>query len=130
MYTQQTPGRSRCGQSLSTDQRRRSNQRVENRVRSPSTAAERTSGDRAYGACDAWIELLGVVMQSDDIRIGVAEARTKLEAGEAVALDVVQPGAWNGLEGVIKGSIRIPPDELAERVGEVPRDLDVVAYCT
>ena len=69
-------------------------------------------------------------MGSDEIRIGVDDARTKLEAGEAVALDVVQPGAWEALDGVIKGSIRIPPAELAERLGELPKDLEAIAYCT
>ena len=69
-------------------------------------------------------------MNSEEIRIGVDEARTKLEAGEAVALDVVQPGAWDGLDGVVKGSIRIPPGQLPERLEEVPKDLEVIAYCT
>jgi hypothetical protein len=52
----------------------------------------------------------------------VHEARTKLEAGEAVAFDVVQPGVWDGLDGVIEGAIRIPPDEILERFEELPRD--------
>jgi rhodanese-related sulfurtransferase len=65
-----------------------------------------------------------------ELRVGVHEARTKLEAGEAVALDVVQPGAWDGLDGVIEGAVRIPPDEILERFEELPRDLDIIAYCT
>lgn len=69
-------------------------------------------------------------MNSEEIRIDVDAARAKLEAGEAVALDVVQPAAWDGLDGVIKGSIRIPPEEITDRYNEVPKDLEVVAYCT
>jgi rhodanese-related sulfurtransferase len=65
-----------------------------------------------------------------DLRIDVQHALTKLEAGEAVALDVVQPGAWDRIDGVIKGAVRIPPEEIAQRFEELPRDLDIIAYCT
>lgn len=71
-------------------------------------------------------------MSADDtgIRIGIGEARRKLEAGEGLALDVVQPGAWERIDGVVKGSVRIPPEELLERFEELPSNLDIVAYCT
>lgn len=65
-----------------------------------------------------------------DIRISVDEARGKLEVGEAVALDVVQPGGWANIDGVVKGSVRIAPEEFVERFEELPRDVDIVAYCT
>lgn len=65
-----------------------------------------------------------------DLRIDVQHALTKLEAGEAVALDVVQPGAWDRIDGVIKGAVRIPPEEITQRFEELPRDLDIIAYCT
>ena len=65
-----------------------------------------------------------------EIRIEVDQARAKLEAGEAVALDVVQPGAWDRIDGVVKGAVRIPPDEIAQRFEELPRDLDIITYCT
>ena len=64
------------------------------------------------------------------VGIGVAEARGKLDAGEAVALDVVQPPAWDRIDGAVKGAVRIPPDEISQRFGELPRDLDIIAYCT
>jgi rhodanese-related sulfurtransferase len=69
-------------------------------------------------------------LDKTEIRIDVDQARAKLEAGEAVALDVVQPGAWDGIDGVVKGAVRIPPEEIPERFKELPRELDVVAYCT
>ena len=71
-----------------------------------------------------------MAVNSDDIRISVDEARSRLEAGDAVALDVVQPAAWERIDGVVKGSIRIPPAAIAERLDEIPRDLDTIAYCT
>ena len=63
-------------------------------------------------------------------RIEVASARAKLESGEAVALDVVQPHAWDHIDGAVEGAVRIPPQEIAERFAELPRDLDIIAYCT
>ena len=70
-------------------------------------------------------------MSSDSkLRIEVDQAKPKLESGEALALDVVQPGAWDRMSGVIKGSVRIPPDEITQRFAELPNDLDVIAYCT
>ena len=72
------------------------------------------------------------LMRADDtgVKIGIDQARSKLEAGEAVALDVVQPGAWESIDGVVKGSVRISPEEFVERFEELPRDLDIIAYCT
>jgi rhodanese-related sulfurtransferase len=69
-------------------------------------------------------------VDSGDIRIGVAHARRKLEAGGALALDVVQPGPWAQLDGAIEGAPRIPPDEVTERFQELPLDRDVIVYCT
>lgn len=68
--------------------------------------------------------------QDDDIRIDVTEARAKLEAGDAVAVDVVQPAAWAQIDGVVKGAVRIPPAEFTERFEELPRDLEAITYCT
>ncbi len=68
--------------------------------------------------------------EDDGLRIEVAEARAKIESGEAVALDVVQPGAWDQIDGAVKGAVRIPPEEIEQRFAEVPRELDIITYCT
>ena len=68
--------------------------------------------------------------EDDGTRIEVDQARTKLESGEAVALDVVQPGAWDHVDGAVKGAVRIPPADIEQRFGELPLDLDVITYCT
>ena len=65
-----------------------------------------------------------------DVKIGLEEARTKLESGEALALDVVQPGAWDHVDGAVEGAVRIPPAEIEDRFGELPLDLEIVTYCT
>lgn len=64
------------------------------------------------------------------LRIDVAQAREKLESGGAVALDVVQPLAWQQIDGAVKGAVRIPPEEIGRRVHELPPDLDIITYCT
>lgn len=64
------------------------------------------------------------------IRVGIAEAKAELEAGTAVALDVVQPGAWAQLDGAVEGAVRIPPNEIGTRFGELPLDLDIISYYT
>ena len=71
-----------------------------------------------------------MVGDDGDVRIDIAQARAKLESGEAVALDVVQPGAWDQVDGAVKGAVRIPPDEIEHRFGELPLDLDIITYCT
>ncbi len=64
------------------------------------------------------------------VRVDVAEAKEKLESGGAVALDVVQPGAWEQIDGAVQGAVRIAPQEIGQRFGELPLDLDVITYCT
>ena len=71
-----------------------------------------------------------VEAESSSVRIDVEEARRKLESGEAIALDVVQPGGWERIDGAVKGAVRIPPQEFANRFQELPRERGVIAYCT
>lgn len=68
--------------------------------------------------------------EGDDLRIDVEEARARLGTAEAVALDVVQPGAWEQIDGAVEGAVRIPPDEVEQRFGELPRDHEIITYCT
>ena len=65
-----------------------------------------------------------------ELRIGIAEARRKIESGEAVALDVVQPGAWESVDGAVAGAVRIPPQDIEARFHELPRDVEIITYCT
>jgi rhodanese-related sulfurtransferase len=64
-----------------------------------------------------------------DVRIDPSEASRRIESGGAVALDVVQPGGWDRIDGAVKGAVRIPPEEIPDRFRELP-DLDIIAYCT
>lgn len=54
-----------------------------------------------------------------------------MDTGQAVTIvDVRQPEAYFESPLTILGAIRIPPDEIAQRYQEIPRDHLVVTFCT
>lgn len=67
---------------------------------------------------------------AEELRIDPTDARARVDAGEAIILDVVSPMAWEQLDRAIRGAVRISPDELGERWGELPRERAIIAYCT
>ena len=67
---------------------------------------------------------------TEGLRISTAEAKRQVDAGEAIMLDVVAPGVWEQLDVAVPGAVRIPPDQVADRVGDLPRVRTIIAYCT
>jgi rhodanese-related sulfurtransferase len=67
---------------------------------------------------------------SEPLRISPAEAKQRIEAGQALVLDVVAPAAWDQIDVAIPNALRIPPDELDSHLDELPSDRDLIAYCT
>ena len=64
-------------------------------------------------------------------RISIRELKRKMEAKEdVVVLDVRSKTAYLGSTVRIKGAVRIPPEELEERMKELPKNKLIVAYCT
>ena len=76
-------------------------------------------------------------------RIDPASAKAKLDAGEAVALDVTSSLIYPAVSHRIPGAIRIPPEpiirglqaarpaaEISNHFESLPPDRDIVAYCT
>ena len=59
--------------------------------------------------------------------VGPDELRRRLETGEVTLIDV-RPLVESG-SGRIAGALPIPIDQLPDRLGELPRDRRVVAYC-
>lgn len=61
-------------------------------------------------------------------RITAKELRERIEAGE----DILVVDVRNHLdhEGAIDGALRIPLQELAERHEQIPRDRDIVLFCS
>lgn len=63
----------------------------------------------------------------DTEAVGSAELLRRLEAGEVVVLDVRPEPEYAA--GHLPGAVHIPVEQLAERIGELPVDKEVVAYC-
>jgi rhodanese-related sulfurtransferase len=69
-------------------------------------------------------------MNGEDLRIDPAEARARVEEGEAIILDVVAPHVWPQMHRAIAGAVRIDPRDIADRYEELPRERQIIAYCT
>ena len=61
-------------------------------------------------------------------RISAADAKKALDAGKAVLVDVRSLDAWQ--EEHAKGAVSIPVNEIYARFGELPKDKQIIAYCT
>ena len=61
-------------------------------------------------------------------RITPAELKTELASNSAIIIDVRAESAYK--DAHIKGARLIPFGEIANRVGELPRDKMIVTYCS
>lgn len=77
------------------------------------------------------------------LRIDPAAAKAKLDAGEAVAVDVTSSLVYPAVSHRVPGAIRIPPEPIIRGIQgarpasdilklfeSVPGDREIVAYCT
>ena len=60
-------------------------------------------------------------------RITVDEAKSMLEDGESIVIDVRQPDEW--LSGRVQGAIHIPVDDILMRIDELPDDKNLLFIC-
>ena len=63
----------------------------------------------------------------DTEAVGTDELLRRLASGDAVVVDVRPDPEYAG--GHLPGAVHIPLDELSDRIAELPRDREVVAYC-
>lgn len=64
-------------------------------------------------------------------RITVDELKSGLDRGaKTVILDVRSRSSYGSSGVMIKGAVRIPPDELNDRAAELPPGREIVTYCT
>jgi rhodanese-related sulfurtransferase len=64
-------------------------------------------------------------------RVTVDEVRERMDGGEAFTfVDTRNPKAWAEADTKLPGAIRIPADEVAEHLNQIPRDRTVITYCT
>jgi rhodanese-related sulfurtransferase len=67
----------------------------------------------------------------DAFKITVEELRKRMEAGEEfVFLDVRNPEAWAESEAMVPNAIRVPLDRLEEKLPYIPKERNIVTYCT
>ena len=59
--------------------------------------------------------------------VGFDELRSRVRSGSVVLVDVRPASEYAA--GHISGAVSIPHDELEQRMSELPRDKEVVAYC-
>jgi rhodanese-related sulfurtransferase len=64
-------------------------------------------------------------------RVTPEEIRERLARKEQLTfVDARNPEAWRGSNEKLPGAIRIPADEVAKHVGDLPRDRTIITYCT
>ena len=64
-------------------------------------------------------------------RITVNEVKKRMDAGEKFSfIDTRNPQAWASSDSMLPGAIRLPSDKLDEKLGAIPKNKPVVAYCT
>jgi rhodanese-related sulfurtransferase/DNA-binding transcriptional ArsR family regulator len=108
---------------------RRDGTKIHYRLAGPDVAAlyallRDVAGARSTAAAAARDAYLG---PADTEAVDRDELRRRLAAGDVIAVDV-RPAEEYGA-GHIPGAVSIPLDQLAERITELPADVEVVAYC-
>lgn len=63
----------------------------------------------------------------DTEAVGSAELLRRLESGDTVVLDVRPQVEYDA--GHLPGAVHIPLEQLADRLAELPRDTEIIAYC-
>ena len=64
-------------------------------------------------------------------RVTVDEVKARLDRGEQLAfVDTRNPKAWGESAQKLPNAIRVPADELAQHLDEIPHDRTVITYCT
>ena len=64
----------------------------------------------------------------DVLRIDPAEAYALATSGEALIVDVRDRQSYD--QAHAEGALSIPLDELPQRLGELPKELEIITYCT
>lgn len=74
------------------------------------------------------MNILKTLLGASGAAISAAEAKTRIDGGGSLfILDVRQPDEFRA--GHIAGAKLIPLDELSARLGELPRDRDILCVC-
>ncbi len=94
-------------------------------------STERTASKTAPGASPAVANKVNPIAPSppdNARRINVQQAQDLATRGQAYFVDVRNQPAFD--QGHIPGAKLIPLAEVADRVGELPRDKTIITYCS
>jgi hypothetical protein len=70
----------------------------------------------------------GTLPYPDVPRISVSETWDRMQSGQVTLVDVRSRESYNSLHAT--GAVSLPEDEIEARLAELPRDRDLVLYCT
>lgn len=96
----------------------------ESRLGSTSSAA----GDISVPVTTAQAQPTSQIPFPNVPRISLDETKGKLDSGQVVLVDVRSKDSYDKSHAV--GAISIPEAELSSRLNELPRDKEIVLYCT
>lgn len=64
-------------------------------------------------------------------RVTVDEVKERMDRGEQFTfIDSRNAKAWDEATTKLPGAIRVPGDEIAQHLDEIPHDRTVISYCT
>jgi rhodanese-related sulfurtransferase len=64
-------------------------------------------------------------------RVTTDELKARMDRGEQFTfVDTRNPQAWAESDKKLPNAIRVPADEVAEHLSEIPTDRAVITYCT
>jgi rhodanese-related sulfurtransferase len=65
------------------------------------------------------------------LRVEPGDVKRAQERGTPVTfLDVRNPTAWGNARRAVPGALRMTVDDVEKRAKDLPKDAEVVAYCT
>ena len=73
---------------------------------------------------------MSLTSADSELRITPEKAKAMVENGQALFLDVVSSSVYPLMHMAIAGAIRIAPEELADRIEELPMSTTIITYCT
>jgi hypothetical protein len=104
--------------------------------RAAASGSYRLNGEVGYAAAGSWARKLHRDLREEDLtmdglRVSPREAKDAHDGGKAVVfLDVRSPGAWGESADQLPSSVRLPLTDFEAHADELPRESELVAYCT
>jgi rhodanese-related sulfurtransferase len=65
-----------------------------------------------------------------DVLISPAEARARIDRGDAIILDLIGDESWARLDAAPKNALRIPPSQFRARLPGLSRERELLSLCT